>query len=77
MPVTLFSQDQLATAVAAALPLVPDGHTNAVIGIVDAKGVQVIVTMKLGDHDRWQATGYGRHEWTGDNQVGASLVYSW
>lgn len=73
----IFSPTQLAQAVATAAPLVPTGHTNAIIGTVDSTGAQVVLVLKLGDNDRWRATAVGRHDWTGDDSVGGSVVYSW
>ncbi len=76
MPTILFSHNQLAQAVKDALVTeVPAGHTNALIGIIDQTGAQVLVSFKL--KDRWTATGVARHDWGGDNTAGASLVYSW
>lgn len=73
---TIFSPTQLNAIVAKALPEVPDGHTNAIVGTVDNTGAQVLVSFKSQD-SRWKATGVARHDWTGENEVGASLVYSW
>ena len=75
----IFSQSALhkiVTDTMAETPI-PDGHTNAVIGTVDESGAQVVVTVKLGKNDLWQVTGAVRHEWSGDNSVGASVVASW
>lgn len=73
---TVFSPAQLKTIVDQTLPLVPAGRTNAVVGTVDKTGAQVLVTFKSKD-EKWLATGVARHEWTGENEVGASLIYSW
>jgi len=55
----------------------PTGHTNAIVGTVDSTGAQVLASFKLGADNHWTATGVAKHEWSGDNQVGASVVYSW
>ncbi len=77
MSTTVFSPAQLQAIVDAGLVRVPDGHTNALVGTVDATGAQVIATFKLGPSNNWDVTAAGRHEWTGDNEVGASVIYSW
>lgn len=76
MSVILFSPEQLAVAAKTVNNLVPDGHTNAVVGTVDSSGAQVLLTMKRRE-SRWVATAIARHDWTGDNALGASVVYSW
>lgn len=72
----IFSQTQLDAAVKVAQQAVPMGHSNAIVGTVDNTGAQVVVSMKL-DADHWTAKGAIRHDWTGQNIVGASMIYSW
>ncbi len=74
---TIFSPQQLDSIVQQTLPSVPEGHTNAVVGTVDQKGAQVVAVFKLGDDNRWTASAVARHEWSGDNEVGGSIIYSW
>lgn len=74
---TAFSPAQLKSIVETTLAVVPDGHTNAIVGGLDQHGAQVVASFKLGADDRWVASGVARHDWTGNNTVGASLVYSW
>jgi hypothetical protein len=74
---TIFSQTQLQQAVAAIPPDLPEGHSSAIVGTVDQTGAQVIVGFKkdaLGG--TWQAQGAFRHDWSGDNSVGARFIYS-
>lgn len=72
----IFSQDQLKKVVKDTLTAnVPEGHTNAIVGMVDNNGVQVIASFKL--KDKWTLTGAAKHDWDGDNTVGTSVVYSW
>ena len=78
MAVVLFSAEQLAKAVASVEPLIPKEHTRgALVGTVDDSGAQVVVMLRPGENGHWSANLVGRHEWSGDNQAGASLVYSW
>ncbi len=73
----IFSKSQIDSIVTNTLPTVPDGHTNAVVGTVDQNGAQVVAVFKLGTDDRWTASAVARHEWSGENAVGGSLIYSW
>ena len=73
--IAVFSPEQLAKAISDTMPLVPSGHTNAIIGTVDATGAQFVITAKLSEG--WTISGLARHDWAGENQVGASVVYSW
>lgn len=75
MATTIFDAAQLAAAVQQTLLTVPDGHTNALVGSLDPTGAQVLLTLKAGQG--WDVTAMARHNWSGDNVVGASLIYSW
>lgn len=78
MATTLFGPAQLKAIVQQGiLDSVPAGKTNAIIGTVDNRGVQILVSVKLGDQDRWLVTGAARHDWQGDTQAGAAVVYAW
>lgn len=76
---TIFSQDQLAKAVAAIPTDLPEEHTSAIVGTVDSTGAEVLVGFqKDAAGGTWQAQGAFRHDWsTNDNSVGARLIYSW
>lgn len=75
---TIFSPQQLSDIVSSTLAAsaVPDGHKNAVIAGVDQDGAHVVAAFKLGSKDQWEFNGAFEHTWEGDNQVGASLIYS-
>ncbi len=77
MSTTIFSTDDLKSLADKALTTVPDGHSNAIVGTVDQSGAQVVVIAKLGPSNNWDVTGAARHDWSGDNEVGASVIYSW
>ena len=74
---TFFSQAQLAKIVSETLPPVSDDHTIAVVGTVDADGAQVVAnfTRRTGSGD-WQLQAAYRHDWNGDDRVGAHVMWS-
>lgn len=79
-PVTVqpFSQQQLDAIVHQALASsLPDGHTNAIVGMVDEHGAQVVAGFHFGESDRWEFQGAFRHDWSGANEAGAKLICSW
>lgn len=75
---TMFSPTQLQEIVHKTVEAeVPAGHTNAIIGTWDTAGVQVLATFKLGADARWKVTGAVRHDWSGDTEGSAAVMYSW
>jgi len=77
-PVLRLTADHLQQLIAETLtPVVPPGHTNAVVGTLDQTGVQLLVSFKQGPDRRWSVTGAIRHDWSGDTSGAASVVYSW
>ncbi len=74
---TILTPEQLKTLSDAAVKTVPDGHSNAIIGTVDQDGAQIVAVAKLGPSNNWDVTAAARHDWSGDNEVGASVIYSW
>lgn len=76
MPLTIFSPDQL-NALVAALPQLPDGHKNAIVGTVDLTGAKVVAGFSLGPDNKLKFSGAFEHDWTGDNKAGAQVLYSW
>jgi hypothetical protein len=77
--VTIFSDSQLAKLVTDTIPAsLPAGHTNAIVGSVDATGAEVVIGFQKDTNSgTWQVQGAYRHEWSGSNDVGARLIYSW
>ncbi len=76
---TMFSQDALAKIVADTLPPSTDQtHTNAVIGIIDQRGVQVVASFSRPKGSAvWTLQAAAKHDWTGDNEVGAKVILKW
>lgn len=72
----LFTPDALKAAAATALRDLPTGHTNALVGAVDATGVKATVVFNSKD-GHWQAVTAFAHDWTGNNTIGGSGRYSW
>jgi hypothetical protein len=78
--VTIFSDSQLAKLVSDTIPMssLPAGHTNAIVGTVDATGAQVVVgvTKDLASAT-WQVQGAYRQEWSGNKSAAAKVIVSW
>jgi hypothetical protein len=71
----IFSQEQLAKIVAESLPSDARPGEKVVIGTVDQHGAQVVASFKLKDH--WELQAAARHEWSGENEVGARVLLRW
>lgn len=57
---------------------VPAGHGNAIIGTVDAKGTQFLVSLQREERGAtWQVQGLIRHDWAGDTSIGGRVIVSW
>lgn len=67
----ILSEDALRKAV----EKLPPDHSLALVGTVDAKGARVAVVMKKeGSH--WELRGAYEHDWSGDNRVSATILFS-
>lgn len=72
---SIFSQEALSKIVAESLP--PDPEKNhAIVGTVDQHGAQVVAGFKFKD-GKWELQGAARHEWTGEDSVGAKVLLKW
>lgn len=71
----LFTPEALQQIIQKLPPEPNDGKTHSLIGSVDSQGVQVAVVMKFAD--TWQVQGVVKHDWNGDNTVGAKLIGRW
>lgn len=71
----LFSDAALKKVVQESLTI-PEGRTNAVVGLVDVNGVRIVAGVKLKD-GHVEVTGAYEHEWDGDDSVGAKVLLSW
>ena len=69
---TIFGADQLAR-MAEMLPP-PSDHRLVVVGAVDREGVQAIADF-ASKNGQWHLQAAYRHEWTGDDQVAAKVIF--
>ena len=52
---------------------IPESSTAAVVAVVDLNGARLAAMAKIGAD--WEAQVYLDHEWSGDNQAGARVVW--
>ena len=71
----LFAPDQLARVLAETVPAPKPGQRGQVVGTVDSSGAKVALVMTPGD-GHWQIEAAFTHDWTGDNEVGGRVIYS-
>lgn len=76
MALDIFSPAALDKIVADTLPTLPEGHTRAIVGGVDQSGAQVVAKFAFRDN-KWQVEAAAKHDWSGDNEVGARVILSW
>lgn len=81
MSTTIFSPDQLAKIVNETIPAddPQDNHKFALVGGIDQDGTQVVARFRKTHDDSWtlDANAVWRHEWSGDNKVGAQVLLKW
>lgn len=75
MPTTIFSPDQLKQLVTKTLVDVPKDHKIAVVGTVDQHGAEVVANF-TSQNNEWQLQAAYRHDWSGDNEIGATVMSS-
>lgn len=72
----MFSQDQLHKIIQETLPnTLPGNRTNAVVGLVDEKGVSLVAKFTL--RERWELEAVYKRDWLGKQDLGAKVIYSW
>lgn len=71
----VFSQARLAEIVASVLPSDAKPGEKVVVGTIDDHGAQVVASFKL--RDAWELQAAARHDWNGDNTVGAKVLLRW
>lgn len=72
----IFSQDALAQVVASTLPADPRDGERVVVGTVDETGAQIVASFKF-KGGKWEAQAAARHDWNGENSVGAKVLLRW
>lgn len=74
----MFSPDQIRDSIAKALDTditIPSGHRGALVTMITDDGAQLAVATRI--NDNWSVELAGKHEWTGDNQVGFISKITW
>jgi hypothetical protein len=78
---TIFAPADLQKIVNETIPAaVPgDDHQFVVVGGVDQQGSQVVARFEKKSDQGWtlDADAVWRHQWSGDNQVGAQVLLKW
>jgi len=69
---TVFAADQLARMTAMLPP--PDEHRLVVVGSVDREGCQAVADF-ASKNGQWHLQAAYRHDWTGDDQVAAKVIF--
>lgn len=72
---SIFSQEALAKAVESVMPADAKAGEKVVVGTVDQDGAQVVASFKL--KEKWELQAVARHDWGGDNKVGAKVLLRW
>jgi hypothetical protein len=75
---TIFSPAQLKTLIdTVVIPETDTTHKIIVVGTVDEAGAQVVAVFHRDEKTGfdWQLAVAARHTWTGDNQVGGSVIF--
>lgn len=78
---SIFSSEQLDKIVADTMPADAKPGEKVVIGTLDQHGAQVMASFKLQKNEfggpSWELQAAARHEWTGENSVGAKVLLRW
>lgn len=78
---TIFGPEQLKEIVTKTIPAQDpdDQHNFVVVGGVDQSGSQVVARFERNKKGRWtlDADAVWRHEWSGENKVGAEVLLKW
>lgn len=75
MPRILFAPEQLKQIVADTLIDVPKDHRVAVVGTFDRNGAAVVANFASVD-GRWKLQAAYRHDWSGNDSIGAKVMFS-
>lgn len=79
MDASVFSNDRLARIIRETLPADAKPGENVIVGSVDQDGAQIVVGFQrgLGAAGYWTIEAVARHEWSGSNSVGATVLLRW
>lgn len=73
---SIFSSDELAAVIRDTIPMLPEGHRNAVVAGVTPDGVHAVARVQF-QQERWTILAAVTQAWTGETTVGASVLLSW
>lgn len=71
----VFSNEQLDRIIKDTLPADGKAGEKVVVGAVDQNGVQVVASFK--NINGWELQAAAKHDWNGDNVVGAKVLLRW
>lgn len=75
---TIFSPAQLAKLVNDTMPKDAQPGEHITVLTVDQTGAQIAASFKLkADKVTWDLQAAARHDWTGDNAIGARILLRW
>jgi hypothetical protein len=77
---SIFSPEALSKVVSDTLPADARPGEKIVVGTVDQNGAQVVASFKnnvQGSGLNWELQAAARHDWNGDNSVGAKVLLRW
>jgi phosphorylcholine metabolism protein LicD len=70
-----FSENQLDRLVADILPIDAKPNEKIVVGLITDEGAQIIASFKF--KNNWEIQAAAKHDWTGNNSVGAKILLRW
>ena len=78
MSVLIFDPDSLNKVLNETVPAqLPDGHTAALVGTVDANGIQAVLSVKKAvGSSTLECDGVWQRDWSGQQTVGARVLWS-
>ena len=76
MSPSIFSPEALQKIVLDTLPTDGQPNEKVVVGTIDQHGAQVVASFKFRE-DRWELQAAARHDWTGEDSVGAKVLLRW
>jgi hypothetical protein len=80
MTTSIFSPEALAKVVSETLPTDAQPGEKVVVGTLDQHGAQVVASFKNKANSggvNWELQAAARHDWSGDNSVGAKVLLRW
>ena len=54
---------------------IPSGHKGALVTVIDINGAHITLATKI--KDNWDVQVIGKHDWTGENDIGVMSKVTW